>query len=57
MEFKNTSGEAIDLPTLDLRVQADETFTATGQDAKNLEGNPDFTRTDKPVGKTNTEEK
>jgi hypothetical protein len=44
VEFKNVSGSAQDLPTLDLRVQAGETFTATGDDAKSLSTNPDFER-------------
>lgn len=52
MEFKNTSGSTQNLPTLGLRVQAGETFTATGDDAKSLSTNPDFERVQ---SKTNSE--
>lgn len=48
MEFKNVSGAPVELPTLDLKVPADGTFTATGADAKNLQESPDFERVDQP---------
>lgn len=48
MEFKNTSGDTVELPTLGLTVQPGETFTATGDDAKNLLASDSFERTDKP---------
>jgi hypothetical protein len=48
VEFKNVSGSPQDLPSLDLRVQPDETFTASGDDAKGLIGNSAFERVDKP---------
>lgn len=56
MEFKNVSGSAQELPTLDLRVPDGATFTATGDDAKSLLTNPAFERVDKPTGKTTEKE-
>lgn len=55
MEFVNKSGAPVELPTLDLRVADGETFTVTGQDAKNLLDSPDFERVDKPASKTDKE--
>ena len=56
MKFTNVSGEARDLPTLGLvGIQPDEEFEATGDDAKNLQNDPAFQRTDKPA--TKSEEK
>lgn len=58
MRFKNVSGDTQDLPTLDLRVADGEEFDVTGDDAKNLAGNPLFERVDKTSKpSTDTEEK
>ena len=48
MEFKNVSGDDLDLPTLDLRVAAGDTVEITGDPAKSLLSNPHFERADKP---------
>lgn len=51
MQFTNVSDSPQDLPTLGdegLRVMPGETFEATGDDAKGLQGNPSFERADKP---------
>lgn len=55
MEFKNVSGSPQDLPTLDLRVLPDETFSASGDAAKGLQGNPSFERADRPSKTTEKE--
>jgi hypothetical protein len=61
VEFKNVSGAPVELPTLaddngrPLRVPDGEAFTATGEDAKNLQASDLFERTDKPSGKSNSE--
>lgn len=54
MKFTNVSGEHRDLPTLGLMgIPPGEEFEATGDDAKNLQGNPDFERVDgKATAKT-----
>lgn len=49
MEFRNVSGDTQELPTLDLRVAPGEEFSATGDAAKGLAGNPAFDRVDKPT--------
>lgn len=52
MEFKNVSGTPVELPTLEdetgrpLKVADGGTFTATGDDAKNLQASDLFERTD-----------
>jgi hypothetical protein len=48
VQFRNVSDSPQDLPTLGLRVLPGETFEATGDDAKGLQGNPSFERADKP---------
>lgn len=55
MEFKRVADGTADLPTLELRVAHGETFTATGQDAKNLEANSEYERVDKPSSKSEKE--
>ena len=57
MRFTNISDSPQDLPTLDLRVLPGEEFDATGDDAKGLQGNPAFQRSDKAKTSTDTEEK
>lgn len=55
MEFKNVTGDTLEVPALGVRVKPGETFEATGDDAKGL--NPAwFERADKPTRKSNAEE-
>lgn len=60
MEIKNVSGAPVEFPTLEdengrpLRVADGGTFTATGEDAKNLLASDQFERVDKPT-KSNSE--
>ena len=49
MQFRNISSDTQELPTLDLRVAPGEQFSATGDAAKGLTGNPDFERVDVPA--------
>lgn len=55
MEFTYTGplGGPVDLPALGLTVEPGQAFEATGEQAKALLAQPDnFTRTDKPVGRS-----
>jgi hypothetical protein len=48
VEFKNTTRDDLDLPTLGLSVKAHGTVEVTGDDAKALARNPAFERVDEP---------
>lgn len=48
MEFKNVSGDDLDIPSLGLVVKAGGRFEATGDAAQSLLASPLFERVDKP---------
>lgn len=55
MEFKNVSGDDLDLPALGLHVKAGDTVEVTGDDAKGLSPAA-FERVDKPARKSESKE-
>lgn len=57
MIFRNITSEDLDLPTLGLRVGAGESVEVTGDAAQSLlAADLYFTRTDKPVPRSDSEE-
>lgn len=55
VEFKNISGDDLEIPSLEVKVAAGGTFEVTGDAAQALLDNPAFKRVDKPAARSTDE--